>query len=112
MEDRFQECLRYPAGKISKRPDIQIQTGFGDVHGFQPAGKVLWSSHAQRQWKIAGMDLSPFFFDPKYTKQGLINYKRDFVGAICFDVKSGILYVMEPLGEEDGRSIIHVFKVK
>jgi hypothetical protein len=60
----------------------------------------------------AVIDLSPFFIDPKYSKQDLINYKRDFVRAICFDEQHGILYIMEPLAEEDDRSIIHMFKIK
>ena len=56
-------------------------------------------------------DLSPYFFEPDYTRQDLINYKRDFVGAACFDEKNQLLYIMEPLADDDGKSIIHVFKL-
>ena len=60
----------------------------------------------------AVMDLSPFFFEPDYTREDLVNYKRDFVGAMSYDPQRQLLYVMEPLVEEDGRSLVHVFAVQ
>ena len=90
--------------------DFQAQLFFYD-----PKDLALVAKGQKKSWEpkpYAVMDLSPFFFDPNYTKQDLINYKRDFVGAACFDSKHSMLYIMEPLAEEDGRSIIHMFKVK
>ena len=90
--------------------DLQAQLIFYDPKDLAAVAKGQKKSWEPKPYAV--MDLSPFFFDPKYTEQDLINYKRDFVGAACFDAKLGRLYIMEPLSEEDGRSIIHVFKVK
>jgi hypothetical protein len=90
--------------------DLQAQLIFYDSEDLAAVARGHEKSWTPKPYAV--MDLSPFFFDPKYSKQDLINYKRDFVGAICFDDHHGILYIMEPLAEEDGRSIIHVFKVK
>ncbi len=40
-----------------------------------------------------------------------MRYKRDFVGAMTFDRANGLLYLIEMVAEEDGRSLIHVFRV-
>jgi hypothetical protein len=90
--------------------DFKAQLIFYDPKDLAAVAKGDKKTWAPKPYAV--MDLSPFFFDPKYSKQDLINYKRDFVGAICFDDKHGVLYITEPLAEEDGRSIIHVFKVK
>ncbi len=90
--------------------DLQAQLIFYDPEDLAAVAKGQKKSWEPKPYAV--MDLSPFLFDPKYTKQDLINYKRDFVGAACFDDQHGILYIMEPLAEEDGRSIVHMFKVK
>ncbi len=90
--------------------DLQAQLIFYD-----PKDLALVAKGKKKSWEpkpYAVMDLSPFLFDPKYSKQDLINYKRDFVGASCFDAQHNIFYIMEPLAGNDGESIIHVFKVK
>jgi hypothetical protein len=90
--------------------DFQAQLLFYD-----PKDLVAVAKDQKKSWEpkpYAVMDLSPFLFDPKYSKEDLINYKRDFVGAVCFDNQNNMLYVMEPLAEYDGRSIVHVFKIK
>jgi hypothetical protein len=82
---------------------------------YDPAELAAVAAGRKKSWEpqpYAEMDLSPFLFDPDYTKQDLINYKRDFVGAATFDRDSGLLYLMEPLGEKDGRSIVHVFRIR
>lgn len=58
------------------------------------------------------IDLSPYLIDPGYTKEDLINYKRDFVGSACFDEVHSRLFIIEPLADDDGKSIIHVFRLK
>jgi hypothetical protein len=59
----------------------------------------------------AVLDLSPFLLDPDYTTDDLVNYKRDFVNAMTFDRARGLLYLVEPVANNDGETVIHVFRV-
>jgi hypothetical protein len=82
---------------------------------YDPNDLAAVAKGKKKTWEpkpYAVMDLSPFFFDPKYTKDDLVKYKRDFVADLCFDAKSNLLYLIEPVVEEDGRGIVHVFKVE
>ena len=77
----------------------------------------VWKTVAQGSaatWSpqpYAVMDLSPYFLDPDYTEEDLIRYKRDFAGAMTFDSERGLLYVVEPVVNGDGDTVIHVFRV-
>lgn len=80
---------------------------------FNPDDLAAVASGAAASWSpmpYAVMDLSPYFFDPLYTVDDLINYKRDFVGAITFDREHGLLFVLE-LIVDDSKPIVHVFRV-
>lgn len=82
---------------------------------YDPRDLAAVARGKKKTWEpepYAIMDLSPYLFDPEYTKEDLINYKRDFVGAASFDRERGLLFVMEPLASEDARSIVHVFRVR
>lgn len=82
---------------------------------YDPADLADVAGGQKASWEprpYAVLDLSPYFFDPEYTREDLINYKRDFVGAMSFDSEHRLLYLMEPLVEEDGRAIIHVFSIQ
>jgi hypothetical protein len=82
---------------------------------YDPDDLAAVARRRKKTWEpkpYAVIDLSPFLFDPEYTKEDLGNYKRDFVGAMCFDHERRLLYLMEPVVEEDGRSIVHVFRVR
>jgi hypothetical protein len=82
---------------------------------YDPRDLAAVARGKKKTWEpkpYAVMDLSPYFFDPKYTKEDLVNYKRDFVGAACFDSGRGHVFIMEPLAGEDARSVVHVFRVR
>ncbi len=82
---------------------------------YDPNDLAAVTNGKMKTWEpkpYAVMDLSPYLFDPKYTKDDLIKYKRDFIGALCFDRQHSLLYMMEPVVEEDGRSMVHVFKIE
>lgn len=82
---------------------------------YDPKDLAAVASGKMKTWQprpYAVMDLSPYLFDPDYNKDDLIRYKRDFVNSACFDRKNGLLYIMEPVVDEDGRGVVHVFKVK
>ncbi len=88
--------------------DFQAQLLF-----FDPDDLAAVASGAAATWSpmpYAVMDLSPYLFDPYYTVEDLINYKRDFVGAITFDRERRLLYVIEPI-VDDYKPIVHVFRV-
>lgn len=90
--------------------DFQARMIFYDPNDLAAVAKGKKKSWEPRPYAV--MDLSPWFFDPKFTKDDLIKYKRDFVADLCFDAKNGLLYLIEPVIEEDGRGIVHVFKVE
>lgn len=109
-----QSCPDVPEWPYDNRgfwaTDFKAQVLFYD-----PDDLAAVASGQKASWEpkpYAVLDLSPYFFDPEFTREDLINYKRDFVGAMSFDQERNLLYVMEPLVEEDGRSIIHVFSVQ
>lgn len=82
---------------------------------FDPADLAAIARGAKKTWEAkpyAIMDLSPYLFDPEYSKEDLIRYKRDFVGAMSFDSANGFLFLMEQVVEEDGRGLVHVFRIE
>ena len=90
--------------------DFQARMIFYDPDDLAAVAKGLKKTWEPKPYAV--MDLSPFLFDPDYTEEDLGNYKRDFVGALCFDRERSLLYLMEPVVEEDGRSLVHVFRVQ
>ncbi len=51
-----------------------------------------------RTWELKPytvMDLSPYFFDPQYTKEDFVNYKSDFVGGAWFDHEPYCAFVQD-----------------
>ena len=54
------------------------------------------------------MDLTPYLFDTELHPQ---RYRRDLVGAICFDRSNQLLYLFERQADEE-KSIIHVWRVE
>ena len=105
-------CPEYPPYPYDNRgfwaTDFQAQLMFfsPDDLAAVAGGAETWSPQP-----YAFMDLSPYLFDPDYNEEDLMRYKRDFVGAITFDRDRGLLYLMEVVAEEDGRAVIHVFRV-
>jgi hypothetical protein len=69
------------------------------------------AAHTSSPRPYAVLDLSPYLLDPDYTVDDLINYKRDFVTAMTFDSARGLLYLVEPVVNGDGETVIHVFRV-
>ena len=90
--------------------DFQAQLLFfnpSDLANVAHGGASSWSPQP-----YAVMDLSSYFLEPDYTVDDLANYKRDFVGAMTFDRARGLLYLLEPVVNADGDSIIHAFSVR
>jgi hypothetical protein len=56
----------------------------------------------------ATLSIQDVLFDPELDPA---RYKRDFVGAAAFDRSSGILFIIERLGDEY-KSVIHVWQVR
>ena len=110
----FAPCPQVPEWPYDNRgywaEDFQAQMMF-----YSPDDLAAVAQGASETWApqpYAVLDLSPFLFDPLYTVDDLIRYKRDFVGAVCFDRQNSLLYLFEMVAEEDGRSIVHVFRVQ
>ena len=106
-------CPDYPDFPYDNRgfwaTDFQARLMFfspDDLAGVAAGGSATWSPQP-----YAVLDLSPYLFDPAYTPEDLMRYKRDFVGAMAFDRANGLLYLIETVVEEDGRSLVHVFRV-
>ncbi len=89
--------------------DFKAQLLFYDPQDLASVARGRMKTWEPRPYAV--LDLSPYLLDPEYTREDLVRYKRDFVGAVCFDRENGRMYLMEPLAEEDGRSVVHVFEV-
>ncbi len=89
--------------------DLQAQLLFFDPDDLASVAQGRTQTWSPQPYAV--MDLSSTLFDPDYTVDDLVNYKRDFVGAMTFDKQRGLLYLMEPVLGEDGESVIHVFRV-
>ena len=95
---------KYQAQIIFYKPDDIAKVVAGKMKTWEPK-------------PYAVMKLDSFLFDPytpnhpKKIKNHLIRYKRDYVGAVCFDRKNGLLYVSEKQADGE-KSLIHVWKIK
>jgi hypothetical protein len=74
---------------------------------YDPADLAAVAQGAMEPWEpqpYAVMGIDEVLFNVRSEQQ------KEHVGAVAFDRERGLLYVMEPLADED-RSIVHVWKV-
>ncbi len=55
----------------------------------------------------ATLDINQYLFDPEID---VVRYKRQLVGAMCFDTTNSLLYVVERQADSE-KSLVHVWKV-
>jgi hypothetical protein len=99
--DRGFWAERYEAQIIFYNPD--------DLAAVAAGRKKSWEPQPYASLKIDKYLYDPF--KPDVFENHLARYKRDYVGAICFDRTNGFLYIMERQADEE-KSLIHVWKVK
>jgi len=77
---------------------------------FDPADLAAVAQGKMKSWQpqpYASFNLAPYLFRPK--KHGNDRY---LVGAMAYDRRRGLLYVLERRAEDDDKSVVHVFRLR
>jgi hypothetical protein len=78
---------------------------------FDPADLAAVAKGAKRTFEpqpYATLDITRYLFDPEIDVK---RYRRDLVGATCFDRQRGLIYTLERQADGE-KSLVHVWEVK
>lgn len=92
--DRGYWAEEYHAQIIFYDTDDLAKVANGQMHSWEPQ-------------PYATLDIDQYLFDPEID---VVRYKRQLVGAMCFDSSNSILYVIERQADGE-KSLVHVWKV-
>ncbi len=86
--------------------EIKAQLLFFDPNQLAAVAKGKMETWQPQPYAV--LDLTEYLLSPDFD---YANYKRYLVGAMAFDRKKGLLYLIERQAVHEGQSVVHVFSI-